>query len=71
MENKQIRREYAKMIRKWRLDRNLGLRDFAEIIEICPMTLSDIEYGRTKVERQEELKELRRRVKEENDSKDK
>lgn len=48
--NKQIKEEYANMIRKWRLKRKIGLRDFAEIIEVSPKILCHLEMGMTKEE---------------------
>lgn len=56
--NKQLKEQYANMIRKWRLKRNIGLRDFAEIIEISPAILSHIETGMTKEECKERIRKI-------------
>lgn len=56
MSEKQIRSEFAKLIKKWRLDRNIGLRDFAKLLKISPVTLSHIESGRMAEERRKDLK---------------
>ena len=56
--NKQIKEQYANMIRKWRLKHKIGLRDFAKIIEISPATLSHIEIGMTKEECKERIRKL-------------
>lgn len=56
--DKQIKEQYANMIRKWRLKHNIGLRDFAKIIEISPSVLSHIETGMTKEECKDQLRKL-------------
>jgi len=56
--NKQLKEQYANMIRKWRLKRNISLTDFAKIIGISPNTLSHIETGITKEEHKERIRKI-------------
>ena len=58
--SKEISIEFGLLIRNWRLERNLGLRQFAEIIKISPKLLSEIENPNCK----EIFKNLLKRFKE-------
>ena len=58
--NKEMRKDFALLIRNWRLERNLGLRQFAGIIEIPLKTLSDIENPN----HEQDFKNLKKRIKE-------
>ena len=43
MSEKEIRKEFAKLIRNWRLNRNIGIRDFCRIFDISPKIINQLE----------------------------
>lgn len=50
--------DFGNMIRKWRLRRNYGLRDFAKLIGINPADLSRIESSTLELE----FQDLKKRI---------
>ena len=57
-EQEKIRKEFGKFVKQWRLERNIGFRDFFPILDMSALELTKIEEGLTEKEKQDRYKKF-------------